>query len=92
MNEKLNHTAVLSRMIALLQAGNFPDLAATLEIIKMNFDENPREKSLELLSMYRGAGSLNDIVFHKDGKLLISENIEFEELRISLFNICKELI
>lgn len=38
-------------MILLLEAGNFPNWVATLEKIKIDFDKNPKEKSLELLSM-----------------------------------------
>lgn len=79
-------------MILLLEAGNFSNWVATLENIKIDFDKNPKEKSLEPLSMYRGAGSLNDIVFHKNAKALISENTEFDELRIRLFDICKTFI
>jgi len=79
-------------MILLLKIGKFSEWAEALEKIKKDFDNNPREKSLELLSMYRGAGSLNDIVFYKDGQPLISENSEFDDLRISLFYICKNFI
>lgn len=92
MKSTTNHIEILSRMILLLESGNFTDWAATLEKIKIDFKKNPREKSLELLSMYRGAGSLNDIVFYKNGKALISENTEFAELRIRLFDICKSFI
>jgi len=86
-----SHT-ILSRMIQLLEAGNFPDWAAALEKVKINFDNDPKKMSLELISMYHGAGSLNDIVFYKQGRSLISENTEFEELRIRLFDICKSFI
>lgn len=88
----INHIEILSRMIQLLEAGNFPDWAAALEKIKINFDNDPKKRSLELLSMYRGAGSLNDIVFYKQGRSLISENTEFEELRIRIFDVCKSFI
>lgn len=79
-------------MILLLEAGNFANWVATLANIKIDFDKNPKEKFLEPLSMYQGAGSLNDIVFHKNGKALISENTEFDELRIRLFDVCKSFI
>lgn len=79
-------------MIQLLEAGNFPDWAAALEKVKINFDNDPKKMSLELLSMYRDAGALNDIVFYKKGRSLISENTDFEELRIRLFDICKSFI
>lgn len=35
--------------------------------------------------MYRGAGSLNDIVFYRSGDMLIKENDEFDKLREELF-------
>lgn len=92
MKEIINHIEILSRMIQRLEAGNFTDWAEALEKIKINFDNDPTKTSLELLSMYRGAGSLNDIVFYKQGRALISENTEFEELRIRLFDICKNFI
>lgn len=92
MKDKIDHIAILCQMILLLKIGKFSEWAEALEKIKKDFDNNPREKSLELLSMYRGAGSLNDIVFYKDGQPLISENSEFDDLRISLFYICKNFI
>ena len=92
MKNITNHIEILSQMISLLESENFTDWAAALEKIKIDFEKNPREKSLELLSMYSGSGSLNDIVFYKNGKSLISENTEFAELRIRLFDICKSFI
>ncbi|WP_454866768.1 DUF6966 domain-containing protein [Pseudomonas lini] len=81
--------AVLTRMIELLRFGGEDDWAVALEKIKKGFDSDPRFKSSQLLSMYGGMGSLNDIVLYRGGQPLVAENNEFDELRIQLYELCR---
>ncbi|WP_330210752.1 DUF6966 domain-containing protein [Pseudomonas sp. AM4(2022)] len=83
--------AVLTRMIELLRLGAFDDWAIALEKIKMDFDRDPKYKSSQLLSMYGGMGSLNDVVLYKNGQPLVAESNEFDALRVQLYEICKTL-
>jgi hypothetical protein len=43
-----------------------------------------------ILAMYGGMGSLNDIVLCRNGRLLIKENNEFDSLRLELYRLCHE--
>ncbi|WP_420107405.1 DUF6966 domain-containing protein [Leclercia adecarboxylata] len=39
------------------------------------------------LNLYGGMGSLNDLVLYRNGKVLMSENDELDQLRRDLFNL-----
>ena len=78
---------ILARMIELLRVGKFDDWAVTLEKIKKGFQVDPKHSSLKLLSMYGGMGSLNDVVFYKDGQPLVLENNELDNLRTQLYQL-----
>lgn len=83
--------AALKRMIELLRIGTFDDWAGTLEKIKVDFDKDQKYQSSKLLSLYGGMGSLNDIVFYKNGQPQIAENNEFDALRTHIYELCKAL-
>lgn len=50
-------------------------------------------KSLKrsILTYYGGMGSFNDLIIHKDGKVLIEENNRLDELRSKLFSIVSKI-
>ncbi|UCO97882.1 hypothetical protein LF844_25040 [Metapseudomonas lalkuanensis] len=89
MNKINEIDAVLKRMIELLRFVEFEDWAVALEKVKMDFGCNEKLRSSELLSMYGGMGSLNDVVLYKGGQPLVAENNEFDRLRVQLYELCK---
>lgn len=79
---------LLKRVADLLRAASRDDWASALEGF---LDKNEADVAVaEILSMYGGMGSLNDIVLYKDGQLLVDENIEFDALRVELYQILHE--
>lgn len=44
----------------------------------------------KIISIYSGAGSFNDLVLYRDGKICIEENNELSRLRSSLYNSIAE--
>ncbi|WP_436286838.1 DUF6966 domain-containing protein [Yersinia frederiksenii] len=47
----------------------------------------PETACHDLLRLYGGMGSLNDLLIYKDGVLLINENEELDQIRSELFNL-----
>lgn len=54
-------------------------LGAKSELEKINLARN-------MMSYFRGAGSINDLVFYRNGEIMFSENKKFDELRSALFD------
>jgi len=40
----------------------------------------------DIISLYGGAGSFNDLVLYRDGKICMEENNELDRLRTGLYN------
>lgn len=53
-------------------------------LIRIDYIEVQQIKK-EILSIYGGMGSFNDLVLYKDNKLLIEENNQLDKLRKELF-------
>lgn len=79
---------ILSRMINLLNTESRADWPCALERIRRDINGNPRTEVQNILAMFGGLGSLNDIILYKDGQLLTDENSEFDSLRSSLHDAC----
>lgn len=82
---------ILKIMVELLDYGTKKDWAATIEKARVKFENSPRAMSSELLVIYGGTGSINDIVLHKEGRVLVAENDEFDLSREQLYEICKKI-
>ncbi len=74
--------------IELLTQGGQLDWARCFIRIKQNLKFSLADSKREILSMYGGMGSLNDVVLYADGAALISENNEFFDLKSELYDMC----
>ncbi|WP_094778002.1 DUF6966 domain-containing protein [Paraburkholderia ribeironis] len=81
---------VLIRMSELLQSSGLRDWARMLTQIAERSDEGYPAIRPEIRRMYGGMGSLNDIVLHRDGKVLKYENNEFDALRERLYALTRD--
>lgn len=81
--------SVLFRMAELLRQGGLVDWAQAIEESHTEISNDPATTSAKILSMYGGMGSLNDLVLYKDGKVLIKESNELDELRSRLYDLCR---
>ncbi|MFC5769826.1 DUF6966 domain-containing protein [Thauera sinica] len=82
---------VLARMIELLRLGGGDGWATALKNIKMDLRIDPEHALSQLLSLYGGMGSLNDVVLYRDGQSLVAENMEFDTLRSQLYELCQKI-
>ncbi|WP_426114287.1 DUF6966 domain-containing protein [Massilia sp. PWRC2] len=51
---------------------------------------NPQLTRSQIISLFGGVGSLNDIILYINGQPLINENNELDELRSKLYLLCRE--
>ncbi|WP_418323297.1 DUF6966 domain-containing protein [Pseudomonas citronellolis] len=79
---------VASQMIILLIDGGAGEWGRTLVLQVRNLDSDPESVASNILSMYSGMGSLNDVVLSKDGKILKKENDNLDDLRERLYQLC----
>jgi len=89
MNSLNDVDVILKRMIELLIVGREMDWVAALKRVGGKVDGDFSDVSSELISMYGGVGSINDVVLHKEGRALVEENNEFDLLRERLYEICR---
>jgi hypothetical protein len=52
-----------------------------------DIEHNEENKYRNILKIYGGMGSFNDLVLYKDGKSCIRENNEFSQLRTALYSV-----
>lgn len=81
----------LERLIELLTNGGKADWAKEFIRIKKNIEFDLENSKREIISMYGGMGSLNDVILHNNGVILIAENHEFIRLKSTLFDMCYDL-
>ncbi|WP_282808192.1 DUF6966 domain-containing protein [Hafnia alvei] len=77
----------MERMAALLALGGYQDWSSSIFNLAKKYESDPDFTRHSLLGFYGGMGSLNDLVLYRDGKVLINENEELEQLKSDLFNI-----
>ena len=82
---------ILARMVELLRIGEDYDWANDFEKLRGKIATNPDETAYEIRISYGGMGSLNDIVLHRNGQPLTTENDEFDALKTELYNLCCEI-
>lgn len=79
---------ILERIEELLRLGAPVTWIETTKSIKQELLISPAFAIRDILAMYGGIGSFNDIILYKNGQPLISENIEFDDLRTQLYQLC----
>ena len=77
----------MERMAALLALGGYKDWSSSIFDLAKNYESEPNLTKHSLLGFYGGMGSLNDLVLYRDGKVLIHENEELDQLRSDLFDL-----
>jgi hypothetical protein len=78
-------------MARLLRKGNEADWANACERLAAKYGEDPRSTRREILAMYGGMGSFNDVVLYgRNGQVLIDESDELARLRLALHAECRE--
>ena len=72
-------------IIKILSSNDEDAWAKTFGKIAIGLDADYESSIYLLRKLYGGMGSFNDIVLHKNGKPLIQENDELEDLRHKLY-------
>lgn len=81
---------VLRRMAQLIREGGRIDWSIALEKFADEIAGDPGFVSAKILSTFGGIGSLNDIVLYKGRQPLSKENVELDDLRSRLYNLCHD--
>jgi hypothetical protein len=79
---------VLQKIVNLLRSGGCEDWAARMEKLSSEIEENSEYATSQILALYGGMGSFNDIVLCSNGRPLIKENDELDGLRGELYDLC----
>lgn len=82
--------AILARMEELLRKGASLTWANAIATCRKELPDKPEPTAAKIIGMYGGMGSFNDIVLYENGQPLASENIEFDELRERLYELCQQ--
>lgn len=86
----MNIERVLEKIAQLLRQSMHNDWANALEKFHSEIEASESITIANILAMYGGMGSLNDLVLYKDGQPLAPENTEFDALRSQLYLLCRE--
>lgn len=89
MNKYESVVLALDEMVTLLNMAGIQDWAEGLRKISEYKESEASILYNEVLRMYGGSGSLNDLVLYRDGELLMHENNKFDELRSELYQLCR---
>lgn len=85
---------LLRNIIRILSENNAKEWAISLEKLLQNYinADNKKEAIVPIMqTMLGGAGSLSDLVLHKDQQPLIEENNKLYELLNQLYSECKTI-
>jgi hypothetical protein len=83
--------SILTCMEDLLRSAGLWRWEAALSRHRQGLALNPDRALADIVGMYGGAGSFNDVILYRDGKLLTVENAEFDALRDKLFEMCRKV-
>ncbi|MCU5771733.1 hypothetical protein N5923_08835 [Erwiniaceae bacterium BAC15a-03b] len=78
----------LKSIAELLRDNGEYNLVKTLDNLYSRADTDPDQFIDDVKRLFGGMGTLNDIVFSKNGRPLIEENNKLEELRRKLYSAC----
>lgn len=79
----------LSQMADLLRQCHQLEWADRLDACCDGLDADPVAATSEILSLYGGMGSINDIVLYRNMQPLIAENQLFDQLREQLYAMAR---
>lgn len=77
----------MERMADLLKSGGYTDWSVSIIKLAKEYEIDPDNTRQAFRNFYGGMGSLNDLVLHRDGKVLLIENDELDQLRSDLFEL-----
>ncbi|MFK3710381.1 DUF6966 domain-containing protein [Leclercia adecarboxylata] len=77
----------MERMATLLELGGYAEWSASIFKLAKKYEIDPDDTKYIFLNFYGGMGSLNDLVLYRNGKVLMDENEEMEQLRSDLFKL-----
>jgi len=80
---------VLLRIRALLELGSSSNWVRMIDNLREEILRDPIRGVSNILAIYGGMGSFNDIVLYREGIVLISENVELDKLRLDLYRLCQ---
>lgn len=78
---------ILIKISILLKEGNYPDWGNSFMKFSEDIETNFETVKNQILILYGGMGSFNDIVLHKNKKPLINENTILDNLRSQLYKL-----
>uniref|UniRef100_UPI0009E45A2D DUF6966 domain-containing protein n=1 Tax=Gilliamella sp. Nev6-6 TaxID=3120252 RepID=UPI0009E45A2D len=76
---------ILFEISILLKKGNYPDWGNSFMKFSEDIEINFEAVKNQILILYGGMGSFNDIVLHNNKKPLINENNRLDDLRTQLY-------
>lgn len=88
MTDNIKIKDTLYEMVSLLRLMGAEHWSAALQKAGQNIENDPLRTCAEIISMYGGMGSINDIILYRDGQPLFEENNKFDALRSNLFKYC----
>jgi len=77
----------MQRMATLLELGGYPEWSSSIFKLAKKYELDRDDTKYIFLNFYSGMGSLSDLVLYRNGKVLMSENDELDQLRRDLFNL-----
>jgi len=92
MNNLAEIRIIVARVSDLLaEAGNQNWLSA-FQKFSMELNDHPARAIAQIISVYGGMGSFNDIVLYEDGQPNTAWNVELDALREALYRLCRSQI
>lgn len=87
--------SILDELIQLLSSVGETNWRHALLNLRDRYDTviNQQEQTevlSDILHIYGGMGSFSDLVLYQDGKLLLSQTRQLDDLRSQLFNLAKQ--
>jgi len=82
----------LSRMIDLLRSAGRENWVTTLETCRARAGDDVQGAARQVLSLFGGMGSLNDLILYRAQRPLIAENVELDALRERLHHACRQAL
>lgn len=92
MNEMRDIEIILGNIIELLDCSGENDWGVLISKIRVDIKNDPKSALREIMRLYAGMGSFNDLILYKAGIPLKSENDKLSNLRERLFALCKRNI
>ncbi len=83
---------VIDSIVKIFSESDEEIFAKSFENLRENLDSESVDVLYALKSHFGGAGTFNDLVLHKNGQMLKSENDELDDLKHKLYDLLTEEI